>query len=65
MGQKVKDIPLRLCHSEPVEGRGGKSYSMMWNGKDDTGKPVSSGIYFYSLNIDHKSVATKRMILLK
>ena len=64
-GQKVKDIPLSLCHFESVEGREGNSYSIIWDGTDDTGKPVSSGIYFYSLNIDHKSVATKRMILIK
>jgi hypothetical protein len=64
-GQIVKDIPLNLFHFEPVEGREGKNYSIIWDGTDDTGKPVSSGIYFYSLNIDHKSVATKRMILIK
>jgi hypothetical protein len=64
-GQKVKDIPSSLFHSEPVEGREGNNYSIIWDGTDDTGKPVSSGIYIYSLTIDHKSVATKRMILIK
>ena len=61
-GEKVKDIPSDFFHSKHVEGN---TYSILWDGTDDAGKPVSSGIYFYSLNIDHKSVATERMILIK
>jgi len=38
---------------------------IIWNGKDDLEKPVSSGIYFYQLNIDKKPVATKKCLLLK
>jgi len=64
MGQKVKNIPLKLCH-EVAEGLEGYSYSIIWDGTDDTGKAVSSGIYFYSLNIDHKPVATNQMVLIK
>ena len=64
-GQKIKNIPLSLIHYEPVNGRKRNNYSIIWNGTDDTGKPVSSGIYFCNLNIDNKSVAAKRIILIK
>jgi hypothetical protein len=35
-----------------------------WNGTDDSGKPVSSGIYFYKLK-DGRYTSTKKMILMK
>jgi len=40
------------------------THQVFWNGKDDTGQAVSSGIYFYTLITD-KATATKKMILLK
>ena len=36
----------------------------VWNGTDENGKPVSSGIYFYKMKTG-KYVSTKRMILLQ
>lgn len=39
-------------------------YSIQWNGKDESGITVSSGIYFYSLSADDYS-ETKRLVLLK
>ena len=63
-GQKIKDISLSLCHPELVEGRGGRKYSVIWNGTDESGLSVSSGIYFYKLNAgDFQQV--KKMMLLK
>ena len=39
-------------------------HSMIWNGTDDLGTPVSSGMYFYSINAkEFKS--TKKMLFLK
>jgi thiol-disulfide isomerase/thioredoxin len=40
------------------------SHSVIWNGQDDNGKAVSTGIYFYRLQTNEQSV-TKRMTLLK
>ena len=63
-GQKVKNISPSLCHPEFIEGRGGRKYSVTWNGTDDSGKSVSSGIYFYKLRAgDFQQV--KKMMLIK
>lgn len=39
-------------------------HSVVWNGTDNSGKPVSSGIYFYKLSSKNFS-ATRKMILMK
>ncbi len=57
-GQKVKTL-----YTSP--SRGLETRSIVWNGKDENDKSVSSGIYFYNLNIDGKIVASKKMILMK
>ncbi len=44
--------------------QGGGNYSLYWNGIDDNGKAVPSGIYFYKLETEDNFV-TKKMILLK
>ena len=62
-GQMIKTIFLSLCHPELVEGRGGTQYSAIWNGRNDNDQPVSSGIYFYKLNIENSPV--NKMILMK
>ena len=36
-----------------------------WNGKDDAGRHVSSGVYLYRLVSEKGSVHTRRMLLLK
>ncbi|MDY6916034.1 MAG: FlgD immunoglobulin-like domain containing protein, partial [Candidatus Cloacimonadota bacterium] len=41
------------------------NHSVVWNGKDDKNKQVSSGIYYYRLQIDGKTEAVKKCILLK
>ena len=64
-GQKIKIIPLKMYHSEALARQGSNNYSIIWDGTNDDGKYVSSGIYFYHLNINHKSVATKQMILIE
>ena len=56
-GQKVKT--LLDCYMSP-----GRS-EMLWNSKDDNGKRVSSGVYFYRLNVNDKIEKTKKMLLLK
>ena len=56
-GQKVKT--LLDCYMSP-----GRS-EMLWDSKDDNGKKVSSGVYFYKLDVDGKTKKTKKMLMLK
>ena len=39
-------------------------HDVIWNGKDDSNKTISSGIYFYKMNANNYA-ATKKMILMK
>jgi len=55
-GQKVK----QLDHEVLPAGQ----HSIVWDGRDDNGKPVSSGIYFYKLKTNNYE-KTRRMILIK
>ena len=56
-GQKIKTI----AHNEVTKG----SHSIIWNGDDESGKLVSSGLYFYKLNVNGKTEAVKKCLLLK
>jgi len=55
-GQKVK----QLVNDYLLAGH----YSVVWNGKDDSGKSVTSGVYFYKMKSGNYS-GTKKMILMK
>jgi hypothetical protein len=55
-GQKVKT----LVNENNAVG----DYNILWNGIDDNGKDVSSGIYFYRLE-SNDYTSTKKMILMK
>jgi len=55
-GQKVK----QLVNEQKQAGK----YSVNWNGKNDNGRLVSSGIYFYKMkSVDFEK--TRKMLLLK
>ena len=47
-----------------VDIRGKGTYEVKWNGKDNQGISVSSGVYLYSLNLGN-SVMVKKMVLSK
>ena len=40
-------------------------HSIVWDGEDDSGKKVGSGVYFYSLNVNGKIEAVKKCLFLK
>ena len=40
-------------------------FSIQWDGKDEKGKNVTSGIYFYTLKSNNSILETRKMILLK
>ncbi len=56
-GQKIKS----LVNAEYING----SHSITWNGDNDFGKPVSSGVYYYKLIVNRKTEAVKKCLLLK
>ncbi|MCF7793815.1 MAG: hypothetical protein K9N09_08705 [Candidatus Cloacimonetes bacterium] len=65
-GQKVKSLPVILSPESSL-GKGSgtpNSYSVVWNGKDDNNKPVSSGVYFAKLKAGNQ-IATQKMLLMK
>ena len=61
---KVYDIRGRLVRTL-VEGEHAPgSYSVFWDGRDETGASTSSGVYFYRLTAGDFA-ATRKMVLLK
>ncbi|MBC8414870.1 MAG: T9SS type A sorting domain-containing protein [Candidatus Cloacimonetes bacterium] len=55
-GQKVKTL---VTGTQPAG-----SYNVSWEGKDESGKDVTSGIYFYKLKTKNNEI-TRKMLLLK
>ena len=57
MGREVRElVSSRLS---------GGNYTANWNSTNTFGSKVSSGLYFYSLTVDNKMIATQKMILMK
>jgi len=56
-GQKVIELTDKRYNSG--------AHSIIWNGKDDNYKQVSSGVYLYKLDVDNKYISTKKCILMK
>jgi hypothetical protein len=56
-GQKIKT----LFNNKLVKG----DHSIIWNGDDEFGNSVSSGLYFYKLKVNEKTEAVKKCLLLK
>ena len=54
----------QLVRSLVNEQRDAGTHTAVWDGKDNTGKVVSSGAYFYQIRADD-AVQAKRMLLLK
>jgi len=53
-GQKVNQFSIDDCRS-----------SIEWNGKDENGKLLNSGVYFYKLNVNDETKAVRKMVILK
>jgi len=56
-GQKIKT----LAENEFSQG----SHSIIWNGDDNSGESVSSGLYLYKLIINNKIINMKKCLMLK
>ncbi|MBM3237752.1 T9SS type A sorting domain-containing protein [Candidatus Poribacteria bacterium] len=60
-GQLVRTLNLRQCAAGFYLGRTRAAY---WDGHNDAGEKVASGIYFYQLQAGDFS-STRRMLVLK
>jgi len=56
-GQKIKKLEIRNLKLG-ING-------VVWNGTDENDQAVSSGIYFYKLNINRKTEAVRKCLLMK
>jgi hypothetical protein len=60
----IYDVSGQLIRSLVNEHRGAGTWSVQWNGDDDRGQSVASGVYFYRMRAG-EFVETKKMMLLK
>jgi len=58
--QVGKEVRTLVNENQPAG-----EHSVVWDGTDDSGKNVSSGIYFYKMKHGNKYTGLKKMILLK
>ena len=58
----IKGQKIRSLLSDQISAG---QHSVVWNGMDDSGKSVSSGIYMYQLKVDGEAIASKKCLLLK
>lgn len=61
-GQKIKTFPVILNPGSSL--RKGQS-SIQWDGKNEYGKTVNSGMYFYRLSINGKTKSTNKCLLVR
>lgn len=69
---KISDVIIRIYN---IKGQCVRKYnfkdinegkhSIVWSGTDNNYNNVASGLYFYSLIINNKTIATKKMLLIK
>ena len=54
----------RLVRTLIDENRTASAHTVIWDGTDNSGRTVSSGVYYYRVRTDTNS-ATAKMLLLK
>ena len=60
----IYDILGRLVNTLVDEYKAAGSYTILWNGKNNHGQDVKSGVYIYSLTAGDRT-QNKKMLLLK
>jgi len=58
----VKGQKLKSLIQNELEGG---SHQVTWQGKDSTGKSVTSGVYFYKIDVNGETKGLKKILLLK
>ncbi|MCA9757409.1 MAG: T9SS type A sorting domain-containing protein [Candidatus Eisenbacteria bacterium] len=62
---RVFDVSGRNVRTIADRSFGAGSHTEDWDGRDDQGAPVPSGVYFYRLDVDSRVVGQKTMTLLR
>ena len=62
---KIYDVLGQEVRTLVNENKPAGAYSVIWNGNDNSGRQVSSGVYFYSLELDNNFSLTRKLLLLK
>jgi len=60
----IHDVSGRVVTTLVADDMPGGRHSAVWNGRDERGEPVASGVYFYRLSMPGFE-ERKRMVLLK
>jgi flagellar hook assembly protein FlgD len=60
----VLDVSGGVVRTLVDENQSGGPHEVAWDGKDDRGSTVSSGVYFYALDADGQR-QTRKLVLLK
>ncbi len=60
----VYNVKGQLVRNLVNDVRSAGNHSVVWNGKDNNGRDVSSGVYYYKMNAGKYS-STKKMVLMK
>ncbi len=61
---KIYSVDGRLIRTLVSENQVPDVYKVVWDGKNDLGEPVASGVYFYRLKM-RDQVSTKKLVLLR
>ncbi len=61
----IYDVTGRTVKTLVQEKLSPGRYEVQWDGTDDAGQRVASGVYLYRLVVDHRHVQTRKMVLLR
>lgn len=60
---KIYNIKGQRLHSFKIQNSKFKINEVVWDGKDDRGRAVSSGVYFAKLSVGNNAVTTKLVLI--
>jgi flagellar hook assembly protein FlgD len=62
---QVYDLQGREVKTLVNQRRAAGTHTVRWDGTDEAGNPVASGVYLYRLHVGNNFVQTRKMVLLK
>jgi hypothetical protein len=62
---EIYDVSGRLVRTLVNEGKAVGRYHTLWDGRDNVGAAVHSGVYFYRMSAPGREPQTRKMLLLK